>query len=260
MTNSELILKGVEDKAYPRMLYKYRIENPNTQKIITHNQLWFSNPSLFNDPYDCNTPILASTSLTDFQDWFKSVGLGAVMSLDEAHKRATDLKEAIKKNVKDAIDKFYICCFSTLDNSILQWSHYANYHKGICFGFDLTCDPDFFAFPVIVAYRQVMQHYNHFWGSDKIIEYIIKPKFHDWSYESEVRVVKGPENSVINPNGKGHTFNDTALTEVIFGASTPQVIIDQYKNLCANHNKSHVTFYKMQLGGGTHYELERKLC
>ena len=61
-----------------------------------------------------------------------------------------------------------------------------------------------------------------------------------------------------NNGNRAFKFKDEALTEVIFGTSTPDSVIEEYKDLCKNYGKTHVNFYKMSLGDGVHYELVKK--
>lgn len=256
MTNAEIMKIGVEQNQYPRHLLKYRSENTNTQKIITQNELYFSNPLDFNDPFDCNTPINTNTSLEDIKLWLNSTGVFPQF-IDEYAEKLQNNPNLMKEETEKAMSKTGICCFSTLEDNILQWSHYADYHRGICLKFDITEDPDFFMTPIIVAYRQVMQHYNHFCHQNSIIEYLIKPKYHEWSYESEIRIVKPDQ--IMQKNGGKRTFKfkDKALKEIIFGIKTPDNIISKYRQLCLNNNKEHVVFSKMELGKGTHYALNK---
>jgi hypothetical protein len=254
----EAILKiGVSQKAFPQFLNKYRSDNPRTENIIVNNELWFNNPLEFNDPYDCNTPININTPLADIKTWLNGVGI-IPEHIDELAARVQKNPNIMKQETENAMKNSGICCFSTLHDSILQWSHYSDYHKGICLKFDILEDADFFSIPVIVSYRQVMQHYNHYIHSNKIIEYLIQPKFHDWSYESEIRVVKTEVHIKANGNKRGFKYKDNALKEVIFGTNTPDSIIDKYRKLCADNNKGHVIFYKMELGAGVHYQLVKK--
>ena len=67
MTTAEKIKLGVDVKTYPQFLFKYRADNSFTEKIISDNELYFSNPRIFNDPYDCNTLINTTTSLDDIK-------------------------------------------------------------------------------------------------------------------------------------------------------------------------------------------------
>ena len=102
-----------------------------------------------------------------------------------------------------------------------------------------------------------MQHYNHFTQSQKIVEYLIQPKFHEWSYESEIRVVKPETLMQQNGNNRAFKYKDSALREVIFGTKTPAAVKNKYRQLCANHNKGHVQFFEMQLDNGVHYKLNK---
>ncbi len=257
MTTKQLIQIGVNAKSYPQHIFKYRSDNDKTERIITHNELWFSNPLLFNDPYDCNTPINTTTSLADIKSWLANVGVAPAFIDDLADKLQKN-PNLMKEETEKGMGELGVCCFSTMDDSILQWSHYSDYHKGICLKFDVTEDPSFFLIPVIVAYRKVMQHYNHFTQSKNIVDYLIRPKFSEWSYESEIRIVKTAQNIRDNSGNRAFKFNDNALREVIFGTKTPDTIIAKYRQLCANNNKGHVQFYKMELGSGVHYELIKR--
>ena len=256
MTTAEKIKLGVDVKTYPQFLFKYRADNSFTEKIISDNELYFSNPRIFNDPYDCNTLINTTTSLDDIKDWLRSVGI-APAHIGNCASLLQKNPNWIKDSTDDALNKTGVCCFSTMDDSILQWSHYSDYHKGICLKFDITADPDFFHLPVVVSYRKVIQHYNHFTQSANIAKYLIQPKFSEWAYESEIRVVK-PE-LFMQANGNNRTFKDkdSALKEVIFGTKTPDPVKDKYKQLCANNNKGHVQFFKMELDSGVQYKLNK---
>ena len=186
----------------------------------------------------------------------KSIGIAPEYIDDLAYKLQQN-PNLMKEETEKALSKIGVCCFSTMEDSILQWSHYADYHKGICLKFDITEDPDLFYIPIIVSYRKVMQHYNHFLHSKNIVEYLIKPKFYEWAYESEIRIVK--TKTMIDKNGGNRAFKykDSALKEVIFGTKTPDTIKTKYKHLCANNNKQHVQFYEMELDNGVHYKLNK---
>jgi hypothetical protein len=257
MTPEQLIQSAVDAKSYPQHIFKYRSHNCNTVKIITQNELWFSNPLLFNDPYDCNTPINTLTSLEDIKNWLEEVNVEQKY-VDDLANQLKKKPNLMKEETENGMGKLGVCCFSTMDDSILQWSHYSDYHQGICLKFDIKQDPLFFEYLVIVAYRKVMQHYNHFTQSKNIVDYLIRPKFHEWSYESEIRIVKTADNIQKNQGNRAFRFKDKALKEVIFGTKTPDSIIETYRQLCAENNKKHVAFYKMELGNGVHYELIKR--
>jgi len=252
----ELIL-GVEQKIYPQFLYKYRKDNCNTKKIITKNELWFSNPNKFNDPYDCNTPIDKSNNINTIKNWLKSIGIDN-HKLDKLAEKLEKNPNLIEEETKKALSNLGVCCFSTIYDSILQWSHYSDYHKGLCLKFDITKDPDLFFVPIVVSYKKFMRHYNHLLQSNNIVKYLIEPKFSDWSYESEIRIVKTRKLIKKNRNKRAFKYKDDALKEIIFGTKTTEVVKNKYKELCKKNNKTHVQFYQMELSKRAHYKLIKK--
>jgi len=251
---AEMLRKAIELKAYPQYLFKYRKDNDNTERIITQNQLWFSNPLDFNDPFDCNIPITGTSTLEEIKDWLKSIGTAPSEIEAYSHLLKTN-PNLMKQKTEAALREIGVCCFSTMHDNILQWSHYSDYHKGICLKFDIKEDPDTFTIPIIVAYRKVMQHYNHFIHSKNIVDYLIKPKYFEWAYESEIRIVKIHSMIQKNKGLRAFRFNDLALKEIIFGVKTPENIKQKYRQLCAANNKSHVQFSEMRLDSGHHYNM-----
>ncbi|MDJ1480288.1 DUF2971 domain-containing protein [Cytophagaceae bacterium YF14B1] len=253
-TPEQLILAGVKQSVYPQYIFKFRIDNNRTESIIKTNELWFSNPLDFNDPYDCNTPIKTDTPLKDIENWLTTAGVPTSQIANYA-KLLKNNPNIMKEKTEKALQEIGICCFSKKDDSILQWSHYSDYHRGICLKFDITADPSFFTIPIIVEYRDDMQHYNHFVDSQNIVNYLIKPKFRGWSYEDEIRIVKRASEISSNGGKRSFKFKDNALKEIIFGTKATNATIKKYRNLCSIHGKSHVKFFKMELGSGFNYEL-----
>lgn len=134
------------------MIYKYRDWNDkNHKKILFDNELWFSSPSNFNDPYDSVIP-LRYDKLTDkeFLTLMKeSINLEfnkspRIIKRDEYRKVQKFLKKNKHyktefMNIKYPIilNQFIkILSLSKIPNNILMWSHYSNNHTGICLGFD----------------------------------------------------------------------------------------------------------------------------
>jgi len=251
-----MIQIGVDQRSFPQYLYKYRADNDFTEKMIIENELWFANPLLFNDPYDCNTPITSKTTLPEIKNWLQKIGIYFEHIDDLAVKLQTN-PNLIQHKTEEAMSKSGVCCFSSMYDNILQWSHYSDYHKGVCLKFDITEDADTFITPIIVSYRKIMQHYNHLVHSERIIEYLIQPKYFEWSYESEIRVVKTEIGLKANGGKRAFKFKDSALKEIIFGSKASDVTIEKYKKLCKDNKKVHVSFSKMEIGQGVNYELVR---
>ncbi len=250
----ELLKKAIAEGSFPESIFKYRPDNPFTEKIITDNEIWFADPSTFNDPYDCNVPI--ATNIADRNEWLKCTGMP---DKDIKALPSTITKEYLEKIankiIQEGMNKIGVSCFSTMDDSILQWSHYSDFHKGICFKFDIV--DEVFLMPLKVEYTKVMPRYNHcdhLNKNDEILK-VIRRKFCDWSYENEIRIVKTAENIRTNSGNRTFKFLDKALIEVIFGHKMSDDNCQKYKELCKKHNKGHVQFFKIRLADSNYYKL-----
>jgi hypothetical protein len=136
------------------MLYKYRKINDNTTKILTNGEIYFSKPSEFNDPFDCERPITLECKETDLKEFMRNRNITnkTLLELRETindflNKNGRELskyKEFIESQ-KDELkyvqillkDIFRVFCLSESYKKILMWSHYADNHKGICIGFNI---------------------------------------------------------------------------------------------------------------------------
>ena len=84
--------------------YQY---SPFSKEIIyniTNQEIYFSDPSNFNDPFD---PLIRILNTDDSEDMLKLLN-------------------------------FRISCLSTNNSNILMWSHYANKHQGICIKYNIA--------------------------------------------------------------------------------------------------------------------------
>lgn len=81
-----------------------------------------------------------------------------------------------------------ILCFSKAWNNPVQWSHYANHHKGICMGFDVSDNQ-------LKAVSYVSERLLFNWPkmqsdpafAEEFMSQVISTKFEHWSYEQEMR-------------------------------------------------------------------------
>jgi hypothetical protein len=130
-------------------------------------------------------------------------------------------------------DHHGILCLSRSPDNIVLWSHYANYHKGVCLKFDMSKDINFFLTPLNVEYSEVYPKYNPLKSPQEQVIKLIRTKYIDWSYEEELRIYKG-KNGLVD-------FNKEALVEVIFGLKTSddemKSIREMMEKNCFNHLK-----------------------
>ncbi|HEY5590485.1 MAG TPA: DUF2971 domain-containing protein [Paludibacter sp.] len=253
MSLSDLVQIAVEQGKIPRYLYKYTPLNDKTKKIITENELWFSTPTDFNDPFDCKISSDTNISEYDLITYIKETRPN--MTDFEVEKYAENLKDKIGDYIQESIDsiinKAGICCFSEINDSILMWSHYANNHTGICLKFDILSDPDFFISPLRMVYKDTYSTINFLKEPKKCVEELIKSKHIGWSYEKEIRVYKPNEgNQVIK-------FAKSSLVEVIFGCRSDKKEVEEFIKLIKDNefNSTKLIFAKPSK---EKYELEFK--
>lgn len=199
----------------PNSLFMYRKLSERNILSFSRDEIWLSEPSKFNDPYDClfsaliNTPELIKdldegTKETLYHDAFKQ------FSEIVPKENQPEVKNSyVKQLLEQMQDMFHICCFSEIQDSILMWSHYADYHKGFCVGYDISTilqgDTKLpggteFLYPVI--YRdefpkpeETIQYFSYYATNDFQKEndwwqnYFALIKSTEWSYEKEWRLI-----------------------------------------------------------------------
>jgi hypothetical protein len=150
----EMFYKGDEgvvaavDIKYKNMsplLYKYRPDNENSINAFKNDILFFSAPSMFNDPYESlikkpNNKELVKKHLIE-KHGLDISGLGLEKFFDDTFDLAKEIalkgKEEPQINLLEISEEIYrVCSFSETNDSVLMWSHYANMHKGFCLGYD----------------------------------------------------------------------------------------------------------------------------
>lgn len=237
-TSVELINKAISLKYehIPKILYKYRSVNDNSIKNLLDDTIWLSDPKNFNDPYDCSfhynvdldpddrdlvlSMVQGNGLLSRFtEEQIQSISENShpmVRLLELSYPDEPDLGrmygEAIRSVMKDREKSliretsegfkqaFKICCFSENPKSILMWSHYADYHKGFCIGYDFRelGNEDLRTrsiYPVI--YSDEMFDASNVFGENKSISNILYinqvalMKSTEWAYEKEWRLVFG---------------------------------------------------------------------
>jgi len=235
---------GKRRKSLPRILYKYRPVNKYSLEIFSENELYFGDPVKdFNDPFDCQSPFDFSGDRNDFIREAKRVHdkFGLPINVDIIEEKANTFvelrnkgDEAYKKLINELADdvitikkdqlgkqRIGILSMSERNDDILMFYHYADNHRGLCIGFDIDNDLDFFvseANKVIllnVNYKRLFKPPNYFRSSDEEkFRWKLFTKARQWEYECEWRAA--------NYNGSGiYKFHESCLSEIIFGCRMP---------------------------------------
>ncbi|NJL29870.1 MAG: DUF2971 domain-containing protein [Thermoanaerobaculia bacterium] len=137
----------------PNVLYKYRTLSGEgstwVRQTIVENEIYFSSPSRFNDPFDCKVFMSFGGSSRTWKKHFMALlkknrpDLNRQQRQAEAHRIANDEKahrnpEALGRMIADVqrrVDDIGIFSLCARNDDILMWSYYAQNHEGLCLGF-----------------------------------------------------------------------------------------------------------------------------
>jgi DUF2971 family protein len=123
--------------------------------------------------------------------------------------------------------RFGVLCFSEEKTDVLQWSHYADRHKGICLGFNVTGSQGKFG---RVHYETEQFPFPQKPDVDFSWK-LLSTKSSVWEYEKEWRVFLGLNDGVWNESaGRVLYFaefgSELVLQEVILGAASKTSVSD----------------------------------
>jgi hypothetical protein len=224
-----------EDKDLKR-LYKYKTLDINTQRLLKEGELYLSKPIDFNDPFDSYVDEIIEGNEDDFINYMKSKLKKDDSYIDKIiskiKRKEINFDDVLKKNTSQ--NYFNIFCMSRNYNNILMWSHYADAHKGICVGFNIShIDENSLAIkcrdgylektktkglnylPIyhVVYNIEKPKPYNIIKDNHQKIRDFMYSKSIDWQYEEEYRVVLNDEILLKNPV----KIELTEIKEIIFG-------------------------------------------
>ncbi len=200
--------------------------NDHTFYNLEKNQIWFTSPLKFNDPFDFFIPYSLNFTNDEFK---KIVPLLPGYSKEQYEQMLVHYKENPKELEKWSeightrfTSKIRVACFCEEKTNILMWSHYANFHKGLCLKFDSFYDKQFFhkddwdyhKMPIKeVNYPKEIKKINYFKDNNDFFVNCAYTKYHQWNYEKEHRII-----SMVD----AIQYNKECLVEVNFGCKCKQ--------------------------------------
>lgn len=211
----KLIQKMVTDKQLPQYVYRMRNVNRYLFDSLINREMWFSNPSDFNDPFDCDINMkIRNSSQEKIQNYFdkyliKQFTTNELSGVNKAKVTREDFEILINKVAKKVTKRKGIACFLSNCENLLMWAHYANSHKGISLKFDILEDTNFFSPAKKVIYTKEYPEYDYLTNKNDFVNQMFFTKSEEWEYEGEVRILKDKSGN--------YEFNANSLKEVIFG-------------------------------------------
>lgn len=222
----------------PKAIFKFRSVSEYSLENLRNDTVWLCSPDKYNDPYDCQATISTRELMFSraeipehFFDKLKglmpeeqlSAALSSENPFDEVVRRVVENDPQVRDRdpnelievLKNAVDhvlgprfrspleavrqSIRMCSFSTENDNILMWSHYANNHQGFCIEYEVKSLPQIaqrLLFPVVyskklfdatkffISAKNEIAEFNNLYG---VLQAIYKAE--EWSYEHEWRLV-----------------------------------------------------------------------
>lgn len=131
-----LFINGEIDEAYklkqqniPNRLYKYLPFNSDNLKSILNNEIWFSIPKRFNDPFDCRGVYWDSKEILDYM---------LKVNTNEKLTNLEDINKMLEGTIQSLIYHIKVSCFSEDLYSMPMWTNYSENHSGFCVEYDFS--------------------------------------------------------------------------------------------------------------------------
>ncbi|MGI4819487.1 MAG: DUF2971 domain-containing protein [Janthinobacterium lividum] len=138
-----------------------------------------------------------------------------------AYAAKTQIERRIFREMKAGMGKKVgLICFSKTWSNPVQWSHYADRHRGLCLGFDV---PDETVLPVRYVPKRLRYDPKLFEVRDEAtLLHYLTTKFSHWRYEKEVRLIV-PLNETLQEGSLNFwpLAEDLVLREIIAGDMCP---------------------------------------
>lgn len=219
---SKKLIKDFNLISKGQRIYHYSSCQTTVNDIIAKHTLKFSNPLIFNDPFDCSEKILNVTYDPDLID--KTLKDFNYNRKQRRKLKTSEIQAQQNSIMKEEREKFKICCFSKLNDNVLMWSHYAEKHRGICCGFEFPIDNKIFTVAP-VNYKNSINKLEGETELYKIIYYWLTTKSDIWEYENEYRAIINSRS--LSSNFEIIEYDQNFLKEIVFGCGLKTKEIDK---------------------------------
>lgn len=221
---------------------------------LEHGEIYFSDPSTFNDPMDLNIVIkdliyrwlphpehknnikralavIIEHTETYAKHWlFDEETIDIFRQWSKNSLPPFDMSEGhIVSALEKSLARFGVCCLTPKFDSRLMWAHYANSGKGFCIEYEVDWTKVPYGFMQLsVQYVSQLSELcitEAMFTPDQFLDRALATKHIDWSYEQEIRI--------ISCNGKGKMIpvspDFMKITGLIAGLEMPHPLQCQLK-------------------------------
>ncbi len=250
----------------PPKLYKYCSFSANTLRVLTQEEVYFANPSSFNDPLDCNPTIDVNVDRLSLEKLFikiftdkknKKEALSALGNCRYLSSEFGDYKtdaEAgayydgiLASRIQGAfiqeMNRFGVLSLAKRWHCPLMWSHYADQHHGICIEYTTKSHTPVeiqsvsYNKPRAIRASDLIEWKLHDSTEAKnaIRETFFFVKAKPWKYEQEWRAVKSDVGLACSP---------FTIYAIYFGLRCPYAVQTTLVKLFDGDHR-HIKFYEL---------------
>ncbi len=190
----------LKHKKIPSKLYKYLPFNSDNLKSTLNNEIWFSIPKRFNDPFDCMGIYWDSKEMIDYVS--KKNSNKKVLSIE-------DINKILKSTIQSLTYHIKVSCFTEDLYSMPMWANYSENHSGFCIEYDfskLSYNDNFSKYLFPVAYESnkydITELFKIILNNTNdhrvfLLFFLMQTKHISWNYEKEWRIFN-IEHSIIS--------------------------------------------------------------
>lgn len=223
-------------------LYKYKDVTgdgiTHVEDMLSNNQIWFSSPTDFNDPFECGCKYDINNSREEVilrKSMFlvkkgASISDAIAQAEEDIPQQSNNVKEWQRQQIEThtlrAANTAMLCLTPICDNQVM-WSHYAKKHEGICIQFrpledKLDSHLDFLAKAQQVDYSIRCPTVNFMSDHrEELFRKLLLTKSMPYHYEKEWRLVLYNDGPGLKPIPEG------IIGAIILGIKTEQEIEDR---------------------------------
>ena len=228
-----------------KLIYKYCSYEVGLNDVILKQSLKFSNPSEYNDPFDCHESLIKFDLMNlDLETFIEKQYPNLSINIKRGRVKSFD-SQFLSKCLSEERKRIKITCFYLNYNNILMWSHYADKHSGICIGFHFHPYLDNFVLTP-VKYIDEIPLIDGKVDAYEMIRYWLSMKSNCWEYEKEIRAIAKSRNN--NCFEYIHYERDH-IKKIIFGCKVSQNEIARTQKILKSNgfNLNKITFKKIEI-------------
>lgn len=234
----------------PTKIFKY-VSAEIADIIIEEKKLKFSDPSTFNDAFDCDVDSvdfqlgvsLNHAVVTDLQTLNKK--FGHLQAFQRLTQQQNYLERMYRHGAVEKIKGARVCCFSLINDNELMWAHYAAKSTGVCLEFNSNLsETGFIDLSISEIGEGVVVYDSHerlnYLSADRmdLLHRIFFCKKPIWAYEKEFRLI------TLGNYPDLQKFHLKFLTAVYFGIKFPETKINDFISHCRQNGFNDLKFFR----------------